>query len=135
MTDSSNSLPETVDSLKADLRPEELTAINAGLDSLATLLDGLISDDERRRLREFITKAFSAGAFMRDNFSIHPLKAGVDTAVTLCDKVAPDRNMVIAILLRPLVDSGFLSQDELASQWGEDISVTVGRLILSVYTA
>ena len=27
MTDSSNSLPETVDSLKADLRPEELTAI------------------------------------------------------------------------------------------------------------
>lgn len=136
MTDSSNSLPETFDSLKADLRPEELTAINAGLDSLATLLDGLISDDDRRRLREFITEALSAGAFLRDNFNIHPLKAGVDTAVTLCDKVAPDRNMVIAILLRPLVDSGFLSRDDLASQWGDDISVTVGRLIRasSLYT-
>lgn len=70
--------------------------------------------------------AFDQG---KNNFGLLNIEIAVDTALTLCSYVAPDRNMIIAVLLMSLVKQGHLSPEKLNRLFGQDISKTVARLI------
>lgn len=62
-------------------------------------------------------------------FGFQRFAMAVETAMTLCSYVAPDRIMVGAVLLEPAVSEGLLGIDAVRAQWGDDLADTLSRLI------
>jgi len=118
------------------LTADEVTSLRSDLKTLRLTLDTLVSVEDFERIGGIFTQAIASTDFKRNKFGIHPLRSAVDSAMVLCDKVGPDRDIVITILLRPLVDAGFITVGDVQSQWGDDIATTVQRLIRasSLYT-
>ncbi len=120
---------DAIPSDKRPLTPQELDNIQSGINSLAKNLDTLFHNNDFNNIIELIHSAIEADVFVRDNFGLHPLCCSLDTCLLLCEKIAPDRSMCIAILMLPLVEVGFLSYNELAKIWGEEITQIIERLI------
>jgi len=57
-----------------------------------------------------------------DIAGINHLWRGLMTAAELCGSIAPDREMVTAILLFPLFQSGKLAIDDIRTRWGNDVA-------------
>ena len=53
----------------------------------------------------------------------------MSTSTTLADRLSPDRDMIIAVLLTPAVSSGFATLDVIKEHWGADITKLVRGLI------
>ena len=64
-----------------------------------------------------------------DGFGLSRFTMAVDTALTLCKYVNPDRVMVAAVLLQMPVHKGALTLDRVRADWGDDVADTVERLI------
>lgn len=77
----------------------------------------------RSRIREVAAESDEAS-----RPSIDPLWRSLATAAELCRSVAPDRSMVVAILLFPLYESGKISLKEIEEQNGQDIATLVDGL-------
>ncbi|MDE6653706.1 MAG: HD domain-containing protein, partial [Muribaculaceae bacterium] len=88
---------------------------------LLRLVAPVCDSDDFRKVRSLITDAIKAGHYRRDRYGIHPVIHNLNTAILLCDKVSPDRNMVLAILLYNLAMTDFMSPDDLLSVWGSDV--------------
>lgn len=67
--------------------------------------------------------------FGKDAFGFSRLALAVETSITLCSYVNPDRAMVIALLLQRPVSSGLISADRVRSLWGDDVADIVIRLV------
>lgn len=72
-------------------------------------------------LRKIISKCAESTPIKADKFGNNPLLHDMSTATALCERISPDRNMIIAIMLRGPVDSGALMMDEVQKYWGEDV--------------
>lgn len=83
--------------------------------SIATL-------EEVKRLRSFISEALAGGQFSHDRFGIHPVVHNLRTAIALCNRISPDVNMVVAIMLRNLVEGEHVSIEEVGKLWNEDVA-------------
>lgn len=57
----------------------------------------------------------------RDKYGFNRLLHNMRTAYLVCEKISPDRNMVMAILLNDLCSDGKISADEISKTWGDDI--------------
>ena len=79
------------------------------------------------RLRRHVEAAMSGGWLDRDSHGMHPVVRGLDTAVTLCRSVAPDRNMVVATMLSRVVGPK-ISVENIREEWGNDIAELVEGL-------
>lgn len=88
----------------------------------------LADSGDYSRLKNILGRGVNDNGFKPNVFDIHPLDLSLDTALIICEKVSPDRTMVISILLNDLIASGYLDIDEVGNQWGEDIRITVARL-------
>lgn len=88
---------------------------------LLRLVSPVSHDDDFRKVRTLISDAIKEGHYSRDRYGIHPVIHNLQTALLLCDKVSPDRNMVIAIMLYNLAKTDFISSEDLLSMWGEDV--------------
>lgn len=87
-----------------------------------------IGHDDRKALRRAVADAVEAGALRRDRFGFHPAIMALTTAVTLCDSVDADRNMVLATLLSPVSGAGSITHDDVAARWGDDVATLVRGL-------
>lgn len=68
--------------------------------------------DDIKILRSLVSSAVGQGAIVRDEHGIHPLLRCMHTALLLYDKVGAERDMIAAIFLSPLVESGYMSLDD-----------------------
>ncbi len=84
--------------------------------------------DDMRRIKAIISDAVSHGKCQRDRYGINPVFHNIQTAALLCEKVSPDRNMVIAILLFNLIKAEFVTQEEIAKDWGQDVAKLIAGL-------
>ena len=84
--------------------------------------------DVRRTIRAVRT-AINEGHYRRDKYGINPLMHAMSTSTTLADKLSPDRNMILAILLTPAVASNHISIEKLEEEWGDDIAKLAKGLI------
>ncbi len=109
------------------LTPAVLNEIRRALhetQELRTLIgDGLASDDITK-YRTLLRRGLPA----RDRFGFQPVAMAVTTACELCRSIDPDRNMVLAVLLAPLVGLGTVEVDEVRSLWDDDTAVLVRGL-------
>lgn len=91
---------------------------------------GEITDPQAdRSLRRLIASGAERGAFNRDRFGISSLTRALDSAATFCRRVSPNRNVVLALLLYRLCDSGMLSVGKVTEDWGEDVAKMVRGLL------
>ncbi len=67
-------------------------------------------------------------ASARDLFGIHLVRHALDTACTLCSSVSPDRSMIAAILLMPLLRLNLLKPEESGDIWGSDVATLLRGL-------
>ena len=95
---------------------------------LAHCLGNAIEDGDFRAVRSAYTDSDPALLPGRDRFGFNSLAAAIDTAISLCRSIDPDRNMVLAILLSPLFRSGALTGEAVEKTWGADVARMVGGL-------
>lgn len=84
--------------------------------------------DDFSKVRTAISEAMAGGEMPRDRFGRHPLLHAMATTEELCHSVSPDRSMAVAVMLYNLVKLDMMSQKQLHSEWGDDISRLVDGL-------
>ena len=82
-----------------------------------------------KSLRRVISQGIAEGHYGRDRFGLNSLIHRLQTVELMADAVSPDRSISVALMLAPLAQSGFLSQEDILNEWGDDISAIVGGLI------
>ncbi len=89
----------------------------------------IVEPNDITRIRSIITKGIKEGFYRRDRYGINPTIHNLETALALCEKISPDRNMIIAILLYNLCQTGFIPEEELPTEWGDDIAKLIHGLL------
>ncbi len=107
---------------------EEKTKVVALTRSLLKLVGGLVSVADVNAVHRIIRAGVESGQYRRDKYGINPVTRSLKTALLLAESVAPDRNMTIAILLYNLCKSNCVTEDEIASAFGDDTAKLVNGL-------
>lgn len=89
----------------------------------------IVKSDDITRIRAIITQGIKEGHYRRDRYGINPTIHNLEIALVLCEKISPDRNMIIAILLYNLCQTGFIPEEELPKEWGDDIAKLIHGLL------
>ncbi len=100
-----------------------------GYRKLFSYLASSVNMNDASKLRRDIVRAAIEGYCHRDRFGFNPVVRSIKNAISLCEEISPDRNMVTAILLFPPCRHGFMTTEQIASQWGEDVARMVSGLI------
>lgn len=134
MTDPANIHPDNEQT--AALNDDELLALPRHYSALLRGLRDVALEGDAERMRQTLAKGAEAGALTRDKFGNSHLARALQTAVTFCDRVSPDRNIVAAILLHPLCRAGILSEEQVGADWNDDVAGLVRglRKATSLYT-
>ncbi|WP_290452702.1 bifunctional (p)ppGpp synthetase/guanosine-3',5'-bis(diphosphate) 3'-pyrophosphohydrolase [uncultured Muribaculum sp.] len=97
--------------------------------ALLRLTQSVIQPDDFARVRNTIQQGIDNNHYQRDRFGINPAIHNLATARLLCEKISPDRNMILAILLYSLCKSEYIDENELVVTWGEDIAKLIHGLL------
>ena len=111
------------------LSEEELASLPALYRRLLTAAREVALEGDDRRLRGIVADGASRGLFARDRFGLSALTRAMEGTITFCNRVSPDRNIIVAMLLYPLCDGEFLTPERIEKEWGEDIARMVRGLI------
>ncbi|WP_289857261.1 RelA/SpoT family protein [uncultured Muribaculum sp.] len=97
--------------------------------ALLRLTQSVIQPNDFARVRNTIQQGIDNNHYQRDRFGINPAIHNLATARLLCEKISPDRNMILAILLYSLCKSEYIDENELVGTWGEDIAKLIHGLL------
>lgn len=111
------------------LTAKEIALATSSIRELVRLTRRVIIPGDIPRLRQAITDAIDNGVLNRNRHGIHRLVHNIETARLMCEKIGPDREIVIAILLRDLCRLNMLSETEIKTGWGDDIAKMIGGLL------
>lgn len=89
----------------------------------------VIQSDDFKTIRQIITEGINQNHYHRDKYGINPTIRNLNTAVLLSEKISPDRNMIIAILLYNLCKTEFIPTGDVKKKFGEDISKLIHGLL------
>ena len=84
-----------------------------------------LEEDDEGRIRSHLLHAIEQNQVRRDIFGLNPIVSSLQTALLLIDEIGLRRDAVLAILLNPSVEAGFLTIDEVGSTYG----IAVGRIL------
>lgn len=92
--------------------------------------------DDFRRLKTLVVSAVEAEAYHRDKFGINPVIRNLAACELLCERLSPDRNMVVAMMIYILYRREFISKETIAKEWGGDVAKMVAGLnkVSSLYS-
>ncbi len=96
--------------------------------SLLHSVRDIIMPDDRPRVKALISQAVTDGHCQRDRYGMNPVFHNLETALLLCEKVSPDRNMVLAVMLFNLVKAQVVTIESLTDDWGEDVAKLINGL-------
>ena len=105
--------------------PEERQQISALYAELKQKIAPTLTDGDEERLRKHLLTAVEEGQVQRDLFGLNPIVSSLQTAMIAVDEIGLRREAVLAIMLRPCVDAGFLTVDEVSASYGSP----VGRIL------
>lgn len=106
---------------------DERTKIISGTRKVLRMLADVTPQDFAK-LRSQIRSAVEGGFYHRDSFGFNPIVRAIDNVIALCEQIAPDRNMAIAILLFNPIRHGFLTIDQVKTEWGDDVARLISGL-------
>lgn len=104
--------------------------------SLMRYANGIVSSDDFSRLRSLVASAVEAGAYHRDRFGLNTVLRNMTACELLCERLSPDRNMIVAMMIYNIHRGGFISIESIESEWGTDVAKIVGGLnkVSSLYS-
>lgn len=111
------------------LREEELRQIPGHYRSLLRAASDVAAPEESRKLRRILTDGAKLGDFGRDKFGNSQLIRALITAKELCERVSPDHNMIAAVLLYQLCQTGTVNLKTVEEEWGDDVARMVSGLL------
>ena len=82
-----------------------------------TLVDG---DEER--MRHLLLETIETHQLQRNVFGLNPILLSFQTAQLVVDEIGLRRDGVLAVLLRPAVEEGFLTVDAVTRQFGQSVA-------------
>ena len=83
--------------------------------------DSLLAGDEEK-LRNHLRDAIDRHQIQRNVFGMNPVLLSFQTALLVVEEVGLRRDAVIAILLRPSVEDGYLTIDDVQADYGESVA-------------
>ena len=81
----------------------------------------LLPDDESR-MRKYLLSTIERCQVSRNIFGLNPILLAFQTAQLIVDEIGLRRDGVLAVLLRPSIEQGFLSIEEVQHQYGESVA-------------
>ena len=81
----------------------------------------LLEGDEDR-MRHDMLQALDTKQLQRDVFGLNPIRLSFQTAQLVVDEIGLKRDSVLAVLLRPSVEEGLITIDEVKDQFGESVA-------------
>ena len=96
---------------------------------LLRAVNGIVTSNDITRVRNIIVEGINENHYQRDRYGINPTIHNIETALLLCEKISPDRNMIIAILLYDLCKTEFIPEHEITKEWGDDIAKLIRGLL------
>ncbi len=81
----------------------------------------LLPDDESR-MRRYLLSTIEQYQVSRNIFGLNPILLAFQTAQLIVDEIGLRRDGVLAVLLRPSIEQGFLSIEEVRQQYGESVA-------------
>ena len=112
------------------LTPNEIKTLSitvSKLISYAKLVDVDFADV--RFIRDRINYIFDNDLCRRSIRGVNPIFRKLNTALLLCAKVSPDKNMAFAIILSELTEEGGVTIEEVTKRFGDDVSSLVRGLL------
>ena len=109
-----------------DERPQLLQLVRELSDRLGNQLTARDINTVHRLIEQGVTVA---GIFRRDQYGLNPVLRHLQTALTLCDTIAPDRTMVIATMIYNLCRGDYLDVPRVKELFGDDIAHVVHGLL------
>ena len=89
------------------------------IDHLRTHVGATLHEDDEEKLRVRLIKSLENNQVHRDIFGLNPILSGLQTAKIVVEEIGLRRDAVLAILLHPGVEDGFMTIDEVRSEFGE----------------
>ena len=80
-------------------------------------------------LKQTIKSAIENGHYRKNKYGINPVVHNIETALMLCNKISPDRNMIVAIILHNICQTEYITVADLEKQWGADVAKLVSGLL------
>ena len=90
--------------------PEEQKLIVSQFRQLLRYTRDVTHADDVKKVRTIIANGIKENHYRRDKYGINPTIRNMTTALLLCEKISPDRNMIITVLLYNLCKSEFMSE-------------------------
>ena len=90
---------------------------------------GVIGPSDFSRLRELVAGGVQAEVYRRDRFGLNPVIRNLDACELLCERLGPDRNMVVAMMLYNLSRGQYIDRETILKEWGGDVVKLVDGLL------
>ena len=89
------------------------------IDHLRTTVGATFQPDDEEKLRNRLGYSLENNQVHRDVFGLNPILSGLQTAKIVVEEIGLKRDAVLAILLHPSVEDGFMTIEEVRSEFGE----------------
>ena len=81
-----------------------------------------LHEGDEEQMRNYLMNAIETHQVCRDVFGLNPILLGFQTAKIVVEEIGLKRDGVLAVLLRPSVESGQISVQEIESQFGTSVA-------------
>ena len=108
---------------------EEKALVKQHISQLIAMLGSQVSSHDINTVHNIVKHGIEADYYKRDKHGINPVVRSLRTATMLNELIAPDRNMTIATMVYNLSRLGFVSEDDIARTFGDDVGKMVHGLI------
>ena len=81
-----------------------------------------LHEGDEERMRRNMLQALETKQLQRNVFGLNPILLSFQTAQLVVDEIGLKRDGVLAVLLRPSVEEGLLTVDEVRAQFGESVA-------------
>ena len=81
-----------------------------------------LQPDDEAKIRKQMKKTIDENLIHRNVFGLNPILFGLQTALIVVEEIGLRRDAVLAIMLHPSVEDGFLTIDDVRQQFGESVA-------------
>jgi len=85
-------------------------------------IKGSLHEGDEEKMRAHLMKSIEMNQVKRDVFGLNPILKGFQTAQLVVDEIGLKRDAVLAILLHPSVENGYLTIEEVGKLYGESVA-------------
>ena len=95
---------------------------------LRELITSTLGDGDETKLRRHLHSAIESGVIQRDVFGLNPILSSLQTAMLVVTEIGLRRDAVIAVMLRPNLEQGLITLDDITAEFGPSVSVILHGL-------